>query len=50
MENFSLLMEGFAHILSFNHVLLMMLGLRLEFWLASCRDWAPPTAFPCSCR
>ena len=29
MENFSLLMDGFAHILSFNHVLLMMLGVTL---------------------
>ena len=29
MENIGLLMEGFGHILSFNHVLLMMLGVTL---------------------
>jgi TctA family transporter len=29
MENIGLLMEGFGHILSFNHILLMMLGVTL---------------------
>ena len=29
MENIGLLMDGFAHVLSWNHILLMMLGVTL---------------------
>ena len=36
MENIGLLIDGFGHILSFNHILLMMLGVTLGILVGVC--------------
>ncbi len=50
MENIGLLMDGFGHVLSWNHLLLMMLGVTLGILVGVLPASARRTACRCFCR